>query len=62
MRTLLLVCFPLLLVSIHSFQIDTLVPLELHVKTVKYFKSIERVQEEVERNQAALNGQVGSAD
>lgn len=35
---------------------------ELHVKTVKYFKSIERVQEEVERNQAALNGQVGSAD
>jgi len=35
---------------------------ELHVKTVKYFKSIERVQEEVERNQAALNGQFGSAD
>jgi len=27
---------------------------ELHVKTVKYFKSIERVQEEVERSQAAL--------
>ncbi|KAG6920023.1 Glucosamine-6-phosphate isomerase 1 [Tephrocybe rancida] len=27
---------------------------ELHVKTVKYFKSIERVQEEVERNQAQL--------
>jgi len=35
---------------------------ELHVKTVKYFKSIERVQDEVEANQAALNGQVGSAD
>jgi glucosamine-6-phosphate deaminase len=27
---------------------------ELHVKTVKYFKSIERVQDEVERTQAAL--------
>jgi len=27
---------------------------ELHVKTVKYFKSIERVQDEVERNQAQL--------
>ncbi|KAF4567793.1 Glucosamine-6-phosphate isomerase (Glucosamine-6-phosphate deaminase) (GNPDA) (GlcN6P deaminase) [Pleurotus pulmonarius] len=27
---------------------------ELHVKTVKYFKSIERVQEEVERTQAEL--------
>lgn len=27
---------------------------ELHVKTVKYFKSIERVQEEVERAQQAL--------
>lgn len=35
---------------------------ELHVKTVKYFKSIERVQDEVEANQAALNGQVGSTD
>ncbi|KAF8973174.1 hypothetical protein BDZ97DRAFT_1779858 [Flammula alnicola] len=27
---------------------------ELHVKTVKYFKSIERVQDEVERTQAEL--------
>ncbi|KAF8070417.1 glucosamine-6-phosphate isomerase [Lyophyllum atratum] len=27
---------------------------ELHVKTVKYFKSIERVQDEVERNQAQI--------
>ena len=27
---------------------------ELHVKTVKYFKSIERVQEEVERHPADL--------
>ncbi|KAG6879166.1 Glucosamine-6-phosphate isomerase 1 [Termitomyces sp. T32_za158] len=27
---------------------------ELHVKTVKYFKSIERVQEDVERNQVQL--------
>ncbi|KAJ8076900.1 Glucosamine-6-phosphate isomerase (Glucosamine-6-phosphate deaminase) (GNPDA) (GlcN6P deaminase) [Marasmius tenuissimus] len=27
---------------------------ELHVKTVKYFKSIERVQEEVERTQHEL--------
>lgn len=35
---------------------------ELHVKTVKYFKSIERVQDEVEKSQALLNGQVGSAD
>ncbi|KAF7428497.1 Glucosamine-6-phosphate isomerase (Glucosamine-6-phosphate deaminase) (GNPDA) (GlcN6P deaminase) [Pleurotus ostreatus] len=35
---------------------------ELHVKTVKYFKSIERVQEEVERNQAELkaNGVKGA--
>ncbi|KDQ19958.1 hypothetical protein BOTBODRAFT_101729 [Botryobasidium botryosum FD-172 SS1] len=32
---------------------------ELHVKTVKYFKSIERVQEEVEETQARINGQVG---
>jgi glucosamine-6-phosphate deaminase len=29
-------------------------PSELRVKTVKYFKSIERVQDEVERNQAQL--------
>ena len=28
--------------------------LELHVKTVKYFKSIERVQDEVEEMQAQL--------
>ncbi|PPQ89709.1 hypothetical protein CVT25_014110, partial [Psilocybe cyanescens] len=42
---------------------------ELHVKTVKYFKSIERVQDEVERTQAELkakgkiNGeQVGSLE
>lgn len=27
---------------------------ELHVKTVKYFRSIERVQDEVERTQAEL--------
>jgi len=30
---------------------------ELHVKTVKYFKSIERVQEEVERRHAELKAQ-----
>lgn len=46
---------------------------ELHVKTVKYFKSIERVQDEVEANQRALkakgvkaagvaDGQVGSME
>ena len=29
-------------------------PAELHVKTVKYFKSIERVQDEVERHHAEL--------
>lgn len=29
-------------------------PLELHVKTVKYFKSIEFVQDEVERTQHEL--------
>jgi glucosamine-6-phosphate deaminase len=29
-------------------------PTELRVKTVKYFKSIERVQDEVEKNQAQL--------
>lgn len=42
--------------------------LELHVKTVKYFKSIERVQDEVERTQAELKArgatqiQVGSME
>ncbi|SJK97907.1 uncharacterized protein ARMOST_01163 [Armillaria ostoyae] len=40
---------------------------ELHVKTVKYFKSIERVQDEVEEHQARLKAkgiveQVGSMD
>lgn len=41
---------------------------ELHVKTVKYFKSIERVQDEVERSHAKfkVNGvashQVGSME
>ncbi|KAK0241389.1 hypothetical protein EDD85DRAFT_818688 [Armillaria nabsnona] len=40
---------------------------ELHVKTVKYFKSIERVQDEVEDHQARLKAkgiveQVGSMD
>ncbi|KAJ3517258.1 hypothetical protein NLJ89_g622 [Agrocybe chaxingu] len=42
---------------------------ELHVKTVKYFKSIERVQDEVERTQALLKArgriaekQVGSLE
>ncbi|KAF8160858.1 hypothetical protein B0H34DRAFT_698437 [Crassisporium funariophilum] len=42
---------------------------ELHVKTVKYFKSIERVQDEVERTQAELKlrgkiavAQVGSLE
>ena len=29
-------------------------PTELHVKTVKYFKSIERVQDEVEEAHAKL--------
>lgn len=32
---------------------------ELHVKTVKYFKSIERVQEEVERTQAEKRRNAG---
>jgi hypothetical protein len=31
-----------------------LFPVELHVKTVKYFKSIEFVQDEVERSQREL--------
>lgn len=35
---------------------------ELHVKTVKYFKSIERVQEEVEASQAKFHGEVGTTD
>lgn len=42
---------------------------ELHVKTVKYFKSIERVQDEVEKTQAELKArgkileeQVGSME
>jgi glucosamine-6-phosphate deaminase len=43
---------------------------ELHVKTVKYFKSIERVQDEVEQRQEELKargraehqGQVGSME
>jgi len=40
---------------------------ELHVKTVKYFKSIERVQDEVEEHQARLKvkgivEQVGSME
>jgi len=39
---------------------------ELHVKTVKYFRSIERVQDEVERTQAELKArgvlQAGAAD
>ena len=30
---------------------------ELHVKTVKYFKSIERVQDEVEQRHAELRAQ-----
>jgi len=34
--------------------VDEDATLELHVKTVKYFRSIERVQEEVERTQAEL--------
>ncbi|TFK75478.1 glucosamine-6-phosphate isomerase [Pluteus cervinus] len=33
---------------------------ELHVKTVKYFKSIERVQEEVERSQELLKAKEGT--
>ena len=33
--------------SYHSFT-------DLHVKTVKYFKSIERVQDEVEKTHAEL--------
>lgn len=43
--------------------------IELHVKTVKYFKSIERVQEEVEKTQRDLKArgtiateQVGSLE
>ncbi|KAI6148478.1 hypothetical protein BKA82DRAFT_4137465 [Pisolithus tinctorius] len=35
---------------------------ELHVKTVKYFKSIERVQEEVERTQRALAEHAASGE
>lgn len=49
---------------IHSFFL-----VELHVKTVKYFKSIERVQDEVEETQRALKAkgeiretQVGSME
>ena len=34
---------------------------ELHVKTVKYFKSIERVQEEVEALHAKLHDEAGGA-
>ena len=52
---------PLLIVSAH-------LP-ELHVKTVKYFKSIEMVQDEVERTQRELKAkgkvqleQVGSME
>jgi hypothetical protein len=51
------------------YLIFSVMSLELHVKTVKYFKSIERVQEEVEEAQAEikkLNGvvrqQVGSME
>jgi hypothetical protein len=39
---------------------DSLDP-ELHVKTVKYFKSIERVQDEVEAMQAELRAQEKAA-
>jgi len=35
---------------------------ELHVKTVKYFRSIERVQDEVERTQAELKARGVAAD
>ncbi|KAJ6576861.1 hypothetical protein B0H10DRAFT_2236178 [Mycena sp. CBHHK59/15] len=35
---------------------------ELHVKTVKYFRSIERVQDEVERTQAELKARGVSQD
>ena len=35
--------------------------LELHVKTVKYFKSIERVQEEVEARTAEIRRVHGKA-
>ncbi|KJA20782.1 hypothetical protein HYPSUDRAFT_166687 [Hypholoma sublateritium FD-334 SS-4] len=35
---------------------------ELHVKTVKYFKSIERVQDEVERTQAELKARGKKAE
>lgn len=48
-------------VVLHAYLVFLCVS-ELHVKTVKYFKSIERVQDEVEKSQALLNGQVGSAD
>jgi len=33
---------------------------ELHVKTVKYFRSIERVQEEVEKTQSELKAKKGA--
>lgn len=46
-----------------EFLIDLPVFAELHVKTVKYFKSIERVQEEVEARHAQLRGSyVGSQE
>jgi glucosamine-6-phosphate deaminase len=48
--------------QLHSWAMivaDEDATLELHVKTVKYFKSIEMVQEQVEKAQAAINGQVG---
>ena len=36
--------------------------LELHVKTVKYFKSIEFVQEQVEKSQAELKAKGNIAE
>jgi hypothetical protein len=50
--------FPSFLFALHVHLNNT----ELHVKTVKYFRSIERVQEEVEKKQAETKAMGVSAD
>lgn len=52
-HTLTVLNLPLIF-AVTSLTTSTSNVIELHVKTVKYFKSIERVQEEVERTQRAL--------
>ncbi len=43
-----------------SRSTDTIQYIELHVKTVKYFKSIERVQDEVEAMHAEFRTSGGT--